>query len=263
MSRIMWTFEMVKEYFEQNNCKLLSKEYVRAKNKLDYICECGTTATISLDKFRQGQRCATCKAKKCGQNKHSYEYVKQYFDKQGCELLSKTYFGNKEKLTYKCVCGNISRIAFAKFQSGQRCKKCKSRNISERHRGPNSVNWDHSRTMEERIKDRRYPEYYEWRRNVFERDDFTCQICGLRGGRLAAHHIQGFAKYPDLRTEVSNGITLCADCHKTYHRKIEHNTATLDGWEYFTTDFLEPPHAGEEDDDAYIEHLEAISNMCD
>lgn len=260
MPRISWNFEMVKTFFEENNCTLLSSEYVRAKSKLDYVCECGTVASISFDKFKQGQRCYECKIRKTGgKNKHSYEYVKGFFEENGCQLLSKSYEGNKEKLKYKCVCGHISHIAFSKFQYGQRCEKCKSRKLSELRRGPNASNWDHTRTMEERIKDRRYPEYYEWRRNVFERDDYTCQICGLRGGRLNAHHIQAFAKFPELRTEVSNGVTLCNECHSTYHRKIEHNTATTEGWNYFSTDFLEPPFAGEEDENAYIEYLESIT----
>jgi 5-methylcytosine-specific restriction endonuclease McrA len=258
--RTMWNFEMVKEFFETKGCTLLSEEYVKAKGKLDYVCECGTVAQITFDKFKQGQRCSICKARKTGgKNKHSYEYIKSYFEENGCQLLTKLYVDNKQKLKYRCECGNDSHIAFAKFQSGQRCDKCRAKKISEKLRGPNASNWDQTRTMEERIKDRRYPEYYEWRRNVFERDDFTCQICGIRGSKLNAHHIQSFAKFPDLRTDVSNGVTLCSSCHSTYHRKIEHNTATTEGWEYFSGDYLEPPFAGEEDENAYIEYLESIT----
>lgn len=261
MSRTMWNFVMVKEFFESNNCTLLSTEYVKAKEKLDYICECGNVSSISFDKFKQGQRCRKCKAKKTGdRSRHPFEFIKKYFEETGCQLLSSSYDDNKEKLKYKCECGNISFISFAKFQAGQRCRKCQSRKISEKLRGPNSVNWIHSRTMEERIKDRRYPEYYEWRRQVFERDDYTCQICGLRGGRLNAHHIQSFAKFPELRTDLTNGVTLCKDCHSTYHRKIEHSTATTEGWEYFISDYLEPWYAGEEDEDAYIEYLESLTD---
>jgi hypothetical protein len=66
---------------------------------------------------------------------------------------------------------------------------------------------------------RKTKEYKEWRANVFERDGFKCQICGQVGGVLNAHHIKEFSKYPDLRYEVNNGITLCEDCHKNLHRK--------------------------------------------
>jgi len=57
-------------------------------------------------------------------------------------------------------------------------------------------------------------EYKKWRIAVFERDSFTCQSCHQVGGYLTAHHIKSFAHYPELRTVLENGITLCEDCHK-------------------------------------------------
>lgn len=56
--------------------------------------------------------------------------------------------------------------------------------------------------------------YRQWRRAVYERDDYTCQHCGKRGGRLNAHHIKAWATHPELRYEISNGLTLCVDCHR-------------------------------------------------
>lgn len=58
-----------------------------------------------------------------------------------------------------------------------------------------------------------------WRVNVFERDDYTCQECGQVGGELNAHHIKEFAKHPELRFDVNNGITICKNCHKKIHQK--------------------------------------------
>lgn len=69
------------------------------------------------------------------------------------------------------------------------------------------------------VEGRQCPEYKQWRRSVFERDGYRCQICGKRGGKLNAHHIKKYAYYPELRYTVSNGITLCYECHKAVHKE--------------------------------------------
>jgi len=56
-------------------------------------------------------------------------------------------------------------------------------------------------------------DYQNWIKEVFKRDDYTCQICGARGKKLNSHHIVKFAQRPTLRTNVNNGITLCNECH--------------------------------------------------
>lgn len=52
-----------------------------------------------------------------------------------------------------------------------------------------------------------------WRKSVFERDNYTCQQCFERGGKLEAHHIKPFAFFPDERFNLNNGLTLCRGCH--------------------------------------------------
>ena len=88
-------------------------------------------------------------------------------------------------------------------------KKCS--NVFNKMIGDNSPSWKGGVTpLHERL--RKTSEYKEWRKAVFVRDNYECQICGIRGGNLRANHIKKFADYPELRTNINNGITICKNC---------------------------------------------------
>lgn len=83
--------------------------------------------------------------------------------------------------------------------------------------GEKNINWKGG-VSKLREKERKNIEIYEWKRNCLIRDDFTCQKTGIKGGDMQIHHILNFSEYPELRTNIENGITLSKESHKEFHK---------------------------------------------
>lgn len=67
------TYAEVIEFFNKNNCILLSKEYKNCKDLLDYKCSCGNQSKISLSNFLRGVRCNKCyRENNKGENHHKW-----------------------------------------------------------------------------------------------------------------------------------------------------------------------------------------------
>lgn len=65
---------------------------------------------------------------------------------------------------------------------------------------------------------RRYLGHGKWAKSVKERDG-ACIDCGSIE-RLEAHHLVSKAKFPEVASELWNGITLCHKCHIIEHKII-------------------------------------------
>lgn len=102
--------------------------------------------------------------------------------------------------------------------TAKRCIDCRYKFI----KGKNNPSWKGGITPSNRIE-RASKKFKEWRKKVFERDDYQCQKCGNRSGQdnkvyLHPHHIMNFSEYKELRFDMDNGITFCKGCHNTFHR---------------------------------------------
>jgi hypothetical protein len=87
------------------------------------------------------------------------------------------------------------------------------RKISKLQKGERAYWWKGGLTPA-LVAIRNSSEYKQWRTAVFERDNYTCKMCGVVGGRLNADHIKSFARHPELRFDIENGRTLCVPCHR-------------------------------------------------
>lgn len=99
----------------------------------------------------------------------------------------------------------------------------KSKEYRKNHSKENHPNWKGGVKAESDLI-RNSLEYKQWRNNVFNRDNYTCQCCGdSKGGNLEAHHFKNFIDNEDLRFELGNGITLCNECHNPNKKYSFHN----------------------------------------
>jgi hypothetical protein len=82
-----------------------------------------------------------------------------------------------------------------------------------RFMGPEHPRWVSDRSkLSASNRDKQGGQWTEWVKAVFERDGFRCVLCGSTE-KLEPDHILPRCAYPELTFNVSNGRTLCHNCH--------------------------------------------------
>lgn len=56
----------------------------------------------------------------------------------------------------------------------------------------------------------------EWKRAIFERDNYLCQVCDNHR-HITAHHLFAWTGYESQRFNIENGVTLCGQHHREFH----------------------------------------------
>jgi len=150
------------------------------------------------------------------------QYKKSKFCSRKCRgIFQSSAISGKENPNYrggKSVCADCGKQLKYRYNFRKEITYCK--NCWPKHyRQENAYKWKGGLT-EINLLERNRKEAIEWRKSVFERDDYACQLCGdNKGHNLNAHHIKHWAKYKELRFDINNGITLCKNCHIKIHKK--------------------------------------------
>lgn len=162
------------------------------------FCECGKSIVVKAGNLKYGN------TKGCG--------CLQNEPRKGKRDLTGITFGkltvvkraksNKRHSMWECLCacGNTKIAAQAYLLRGgiSSCGCLKHARKENRRTMPDYVNEG------------------EWRMSVL--DDAVCSKCGTKEN-LQSHHLYSVSLYPYLRRTKYNGVALCAECHKDYHRK--------------------------------------------
>lgn len=96
-------------------------------------------------------------------------------------------------------------------------RKCAAQTVPQRV-GERNPNWKGGITPIIKAI-RTSKDYALWRRAVFERDEYRCQNCSVRSN-LHAHHLERVADNVARVFDITNGITLCIDCHQQEHPEL-------------------------------------------
>jgi hypothetical protein len=193
-------------------------KYKNNKTKLTFINEEGYKSKRSLNVFRKLSPLELYFKTEPEMTMHNIKlYLEKNFKVEITILPNQKYTGGHDILKFNCVeHGDFEKswhdIQGIKFG----CSTC----YYETLKGETHPNWDKNRTQEERELGRNIEGYNEWRFSVFERDNFTCQCCGdSSGGNLVSHHKDGYHWCKERRVDVTNGVTLCKECHEDFHSK--------------------------------------------
>lgn len=157
-----------------------------------------------------------------------------------CEICGKDFKGTKYNANRFCsrecyeiywkipdkirICPTCGKEFEAIHRDDKFCsQKCHLDNNHNIFKGENHPNWKGGITSENE-KLRKSKEYLEWREQVLKRDNEQCIYCGKKDDKMNAHHILAWQFYPNLRFNVSNGVTVCQECHKKIHNIFGYNS---------------------------------------
>lgn len=221
------TYTEVKEEFEKRGYELLDKTYARAKNQLSYICpnHPDKIQKIRINDLKRGGGCRYCAI---DAKKLPFDEVRSFFKSKGYILIESKgeYVNSSTPMRYICPSHEEkdTRITTSSLRDGHGCWFC----AIDRSQGKLSAHYNHDLPDEIRAKDRRYDDkIHAWRKDVYQRDNYTCIVCSDdSGGNLNAHHKDGFNWCVKRRYDVDNGATLCEDCHREFHSEYGYGDNT-------------------------------------
>lgn len=111
-----------------------------------------------------------------------------------------------------CDCGSLTEVSYSMLNYRKSC---------------GCIKYNNELTEDDRqARDFFNHELAEWRDQVYLRDDYTCQLCGEKGGKLNSHHMDSWDKFKEKRFDIDNGITLCVSCHKGFHKEYGYGNNT-------------------------------------
>ena len=192
-------------------------------------CDCGKETIVAAVRLKKG----TTKTCGCSYFKEPWNRLDLLGQRFGRLVVLEEYGRNKDgRIMWKCICdcGNEVVVQGKLLRDG-RTKSCgclqyetmlknKDRLVEymKEHCGELNPNYNPNLTEEDRQDRRCQQGYSEWKQQVKEQANFTCDCCEQRGGKLHSHHLDGYNWCRERRLDLTNGVCLCEQCHNLFHR---------------------------------------------
>lgn len=254
----------------KNRCQQAKLEYIshyqndKGTTMVVAKCQCGEEFEITLKNVSGAAKngrsciCRKCVNKKIGKahegKKHTQEHINKakenrtvlkgenhpmygkHHTKEWKQNMSKKMQGNqhlKGKHPSDETRQKLSETSKKVWQDEDYKQRMRAQRKGKFTKEKNPM-WNPNKTDEERKYQRGYfhEGYNDWKQQVKEQANFTCDICGQRGGRLHAHHLNDYHTHKELATDINNGVCLCEHCHKEFHSWMGGNRAECTEQDY-------------------------------
>lgn len=131
LSTGVWTrrdrLEEVRELIESRGGKLLSKEYLGARERVEYICDKGHRAESVVSNLRTGQWCYKCGRTLSGEKQkvqNAVEQLSKLARKKGGKFLNTSYVNTSTPHDWSCSEGHKFRAKPGAVKRGAWCPYC-------------------------------------------------------------------------------------------------------------------------------------------
>jgi hypothetical protein len=183
------SYEYVKKFIEDNNCKLLSKEYFGIHDKLEIKFSCGHIGNLTFGHFKTGTRCRICFETKVAGKYHKYNEEKFLKIIEKSEMIFIRFLDGCEnqesRFEYKCKFGHVNTKIIKRFIKNNTCPTCAMITWGEKYSGRDASNWKGGITemgifFRQLLKD--------WKLESAKKYNYKCAITGERFDQI--HHLQ-------------------------------------------------------------------------
>lgn len=104
-------------------------------------------------------------------------------------------------------------------------------NSKKGHPGESNPRWIKDRT---KLKNKRcFYEEREFMADVIRERNYTCEVTGIKGGKLSVHHKNSVKDFKELMFERCNVVVIQQKIHKKFHKLYGTHNITEEKWNRF------------------------------